>query len=606
MTDEIASRLRVDQATLDIWNEKQARAALVPPIVLGPSNALVPPPTVSVVDIVKAAFNYVELPPNSKTWYHLHRSLLCKFDDNCPRDAIKFLACHSCAAGLSSKARSGDGGFIPPRFSLKSGMDMGNLTALTELGLPALSIPELQLLSPTRVMAVILKLTADTNASAESQFGLRGHVVVFAHKSFETMKSAGVFPNWSAVDSEFSYCFLGKKDSWQRMREGNRLQQNQVFRVEVWRLLAWARALSHISNLPAFKNIEPNFDAEITARLSALPDQLISQVSVLDNDVTIGIDHKKSSDVAQVRNKEDESQPTEAAAANAIGRQQNKNFAAEDILLDGVMLQNSGEVQRANAFTGVSRAVSSIIDTISGNVGNAGCSIGTIARHARSPVSRPNVANVPGTVAGSVIAAVTDLADVDATEATSSIIEKSKLAVGAATKTHIIRREKEPMSEFDDNHLLLANSFPLLWLTGVNENIIPSGGSMPKQFVKFLLNQFDSRWARNQHFLFLSYNQQCRHENIRSVTARVKSGHQYVEKFQNLMAQPNIVADLKHASENPKTEESRKLMNKVMPVIKLAGQKTDWGPIARNVCVGKITAMVRIFSFNMEKMPMRN
>jgi hypothetical protein len=78
------------------------------------------------------------------------------------------------------------------------------------------------------------------------------------------------------------------------------------------------------------------------------------------------------------------------------------------------------------------------------------------------------------------------------------------------------------------------------------------------------------------------------------VTARVKSGHQYVEKFQQLMAQPNIVADLKYAAENPKTDESRKLMNKVMPVIKLAGQKTDWGPIARAVCVSKITAMVRL------------
>ena len=112
---------------------------------------------------------------------------------------------------------------------------------------------------------------------------------------------------------------------------------------------------------------------------------------------------------------------------------------------------------------------------------------------------------------------------------------------------------------------------------------------------EILLNQFDSRWARNQHFLFLAFDQQCRHENIRSVTARVRSGHEYVEKFQKLMAQPNIVADLKYASEHPKTDESRKLMNKVMPVIKLAGQKTDWGPIARNVCVSKITAMVRLW-----------
>jgi hypothetical protein len=598
LTDEIAARLRVDQPTLDIWYEKQVRAALVPPIVLGPRDALVPPPSVAVVDIVKAAFNYVELPPNSSQWYHLHRSLLFKFDENCSRDSVAFLACHSCAAGLSSKARSADEDFIPPRFSLKSGMDMGNLTALLEdLQMPVLSIPELQLLSPTRVMAVILKLTADGNAAADNQWGLRGHIVVFAHKSFETMQSAGVFPNWSALESEFSYCFLGKKDSWQRMRDGNKLQQNHVFRVEVWRLLAWARALSHISNLPAFKNIEPDFDADTSARLSALPDQLISQVSVLDNPVTLGIDAKKTSDVAQVRNKEGDTGSSDAIVSSAAKNQPASNVDDISVLLDAVMLQNSGEVQKANAFTGVSRAVSSIVDTISGTAGNAGCSIGAFGTHVRSAVGRPNVATVQGAVAGSVIAADTNSASVDASAEENVNSEPESVAAAAAPKTHIIRRGNEPINEFGDNHLLLANSFPLLWLTGVTEKIIPSGGSMPKPFVKFLLNQFDSRWARNQHWLFLAYNQQCRHENIRSVTARVRSGHEYVNKFQQLMAQPNIVADLKYASENPKTAESRKLMNKIMPVIKLAGQKTDWGPIARNVCVSKITAMVRILLF---------
>jgi hypothetical protein len=436
-----------------------------------------------------------------------------------------------------------------------------------------------------------LKLVADGNA--ESQFGLRGHVVVFPHKSIESLQSAGVFPNWSAVDSEFSYAFIGKKDEWQRLRDGNKLQKSQVFRVEVWRILAWARALSHINNLPAFKNIEPEFDAETEARLVALSDQLINQVSILDNPVTLGIDLKKSSDVSQVRNREEEAIPSETTAASASNLQPKSQHDDDTVLLDAVMLQNSGEVQRSHAFTGVSRAVSSIIDTISGTAGNAGCSIGAIAKQARVTASQPNVASVPGSVAGSVNAVDTSMADVSA-DVSNTSADSANLRAEAPAKTHIIRRGKEPMSEFGDNHLLLGNSFPLLWLTGVTENIIPHSGSMSKPFVKFLLNQFDSRWARNQQWLFLSYNQYCRHSNISSVTARVRSGHEFVEKFQKLMAQPNIVADLKQAAANPKTDESRKLMNKVMPVIKLAGQKTDWGPIARAVCVSKITAMVRI------------
>ncbi len=87
--------------------------------------------------------------------------------------------------------------------------------------------------------------------------------------------------------------------------------------------------------------------------------------------------------------------------------------------------------------------------------------------------------------------------------------------------------------------------------------------------------------------------QKVRHENLRSVTARVKGGHESIQKFQDLMSQPGIVDELKYASEHPKTDEARKMMAKILPVVKLAGQKTDWGPIARAECISKITAMVR-------------
>jgi hypothetical protein len=584
LTDEIADRLKVDQSLLDHWNEKQRKASMVPPIVLGPADPLNPPPTVSALEIVKAAFNYVELPKNSNSWYHLHRSLLFKFDDSCPRNEIEFLACPSCASSLGSKIRPDNGEFNAPRFSLKSGMDVGNLTALLDLGMPPLSTPELQVLSPTRIMSVILKLVTDGNSSGEGQWAIKGHSVCFPHKSFETLESAGVFPNWSAVQTEFSYVFIGKKDEWKRIRDGNNLHQSHVFRVHVWRLLAWARALSHINDLPAFRNIEPEFDAETIARLEALPDQLIDSVSILDNDITIGIDLKKSSDVAQVRNKEAEPDMEESASSSASDEKHTPHFSSDSVLLDGVMLQSSGEIHKSHAFTGVCRAVSSIIDTISGTAGNAGNTIRPSSKKLRTNVRVSNVANVPGSIAGSVCAVDTASAD-----STMSDNEIDLPAAEEAPKTHIIRRGSEPFSEFGENHILLTSSFPLLFLL---KNVIPSTGGMSKAFVRFLMHQFDSRFARNHHFVFLAYNQRSRHENIRSVTARVKSGHENVTKFQDLMAQPSIVADLKFASENPKTDESRKLMAKIMPVIKLAGQKTDWGPIARAACVSKITAMV--------------
>jgi hypothetical protein len=65
------------------------------------------------------------------------------------------------------------------------------------------------------------------------------------------------------------------------------------------------------------------------------------------------------------------------------------------------------------------------------------------------------------------------------------------------------------------------------------------------------------------------------------------------------MSQPGIIKEFKSASENPKADESKKLMSKILPIVKLAGQRSEFGPIARNECISKITAMVRTFFLNM-------
>ena len=586
LTDEIAARLAVDQTLLTSWFELQARASAAPPIVLGPVGMDEIPPTVSVQDVVRTAFNYVELPAGSGNFFHLHKTLLHPFEPHTPRCEVRFEACKSCAANLNNKIRPAGGEFIAPRFSLKDGFDYGRYAELVQLGLPELSIPEIQLISPARVMAVIIKLVADGGAASESNIAcLKGHCIVFPHTSIEALESAKVLPNFEALTSEFNFCFIGKREQWAKMRATGRLQQSQCFRIDTWRILAWLRALHWISDLPAFKRVEPVLDAKTMERLAELPEQLIDSVSVMESSVTIGIEHKKSSDIAMVRNKLEEPDLSDAAVSEETGKKLESELPAGSCLLEGILLQNSGEIQKSHALTGVVRAATSILDTISATAGEAGNSIRKSAKQNRSGASREDVANVQGAIAGSLSAASLDDAAENATAGSK------KIAAEAAAKTHVIKRGNEPISEFGQMDLLYANSFPLLFLTCRK---FPSTGSLSKPFVSHLMNQFDGRFARNQQFLFLAFNQRVRHSNLRSVTARVRSGHQYVQKFQDMMSQPGIIDELKHASEKPKADESKKLMAKILPIIKLAGQKSEYGPIARSECISKITAMVRL------------
>ena len=118
--------------------------------------------------------------------------------------------------------------------------------------------------------------------------------------NIENLEAASVLPNFESVTDDMLFVFVGTKDAWKRCRTN--AQHSNVFRVQAWRVLAWLRVLSHISCHPVFRRIEPSvMSEEIVRRMEALPEQLIESVAVFDNDLTIGIEETRSSDVADVR-----------------------------------------------------------------------------------------------------------------------------------------------------------------------------------------------------------------------------------------------------------------------------------------------------------------
>ena len=213
--------------------------------------------------------------------------------------------------------------------------------------------------------------------------------------------------------------------------------------------------------------------------------------------------------------------------------------------MEGVLLQSRGDTRTKHALTGVAQSLSSIMHAIA---------------------SKPEVERARREVAE----------EADA--------KNAKVEPIAVTRSNI------PLNEFTENDSLFLGAFPMLFLLGQK---IPSSSSLPDSFAKHLLMQHDQRFGQSHECLLLMFNQQQRHENIRNVTARVKSGNVHIAKFQEIMKEPDIVKRLAAAEKDPDAKESKELLNKILPSLCLGGSKTKFSTPEAKENMSKMLAMVR-------------
>jgi hypothetical protein len=135
-------------------------------------------------------------------------------------------------------------------------------------------------------------------------------------------------------------------------------------------LLIWMRILSHISCHPSFEsNIEPSLSVEQLEEMKAIENELLESVEIYSDPVTMGIEAKTSSDVAEVRSKQadlaaDTCVTSPESESSGVARADQPYFR-DAPAMEGVLVQNSNLVIEGNPSSGVSHIARSLYAQLS-------------------------------------------------------------------------------------------------------------------------------------------------------------------------------------------------------------------------------------------------
>ena len=124
---------------------------------------------------------------------------------------------------------------------------------------------------------------------------------------------------------------------------------------------------------------------------------------------------------------------------------------------------------------------------------------------------------------------------------------------------------------------------------------LPSNGTVPPAFAQHLLQQADTRFAKNTDLLFALFNQFQRHAAARAVAIRVHSHNSGTEHFLELIRSPDFLQRLEHAIANPNEPDAARLIRQLSQITSLHGAPIPWSPFSRASSISRFYAMVHYF-----------
>jgi hypothetical protein len=461
----------------------------------------------------------------SPQWYHLHSHLTSVDDAGKPIARL----CSSC----QEKVSQGE----VPQFSLASGCDFGNPSAL---GLPELSLLEIQLIACYRVFANLVKLVAPFGMGSDTrQTAFSGHTIVFPHDG--PAVCATKLPDLTNIHETVSVMFIGTKEQWTGNKHSLLNKFRGIFQVRPQVVLRWLQALKGVGN-PLYKSIPiAASDDPCWRQMQSLPQDVLDRAQIADDPITSSIENFASSDVARVR----------------AGRAHNMDASAHAMAAESVTQpSSSGASATAAAATGYgglsSVFVSRPTDTIS-VFGARGL-----------PASGVPTTTVDPSIRGrlEVLQSLHEAINGPALAHAAHTIHEAPVKVSLLSDV--------PLNEFTENDLLLNGSFSNLFFLG---RPLPSTGSVSSAFRLKLLRQHDNRFARNHQLLFLLFNQLQRHTVARTVAARVRPAPGQIREFHRMVEESDFQRKLDVAIRQPDGDVADKLARRVLPMIQIAGAK---------------------------------
>jgi hypothetical protein len=162
-----------------------------------------------------------------------------------------------------------------------------------------------------------------------------------------------------------------------------------------------------------------------------------------------------------------------------------------------------------------------------------------------------------------------------------------------------IPRAEDPYNEFSNNGALYLDNFPYLLLRGQFGNL---KGSVSRKQVLHLLRQHDGRFARDPTFIATLYDQDVRHEILRTVHSKARGESTQLQargqpdgnfkEIVSFMTAPDSLKRCQEARANPDTPETREFIQKMYKLVKFNGVKVPYSPKDRFVTQSKLSSLM--------------
>ena len=155
------------------------------------------------------------------------------------------------------------------------------------------------------------------------------------------------------------------------------------------------------------------------------------------------------------------------------------------------------------------------------------------------------------------------------------------------------RLSGQPVSEFDNNHIIFANAFPWLYPLGAPKHIVKA--RMPLWYRRLALFQGSLMCAHEPWFYFLLMNQIQRFGALSGAKA-VSAHPRALSQLADLMDDKEFMQKLNYAKTHPKSEEAKKYMNILTPLVRATAKQVPYSMGQQAEAISTMVAMCHTFS----------
>ena len=152
-----------------------------------------------------------------------------------------------------------------------------------------------------------------------------------------------------------------------------------------------------------------------------------------------------------------------------------------------------------------------------------------------------------------------------------------------------VKRSEAPCSEFSRNGVRLMETFWYDFILG--NGLHDFEGTISPGATRHLMQHYTLRFQANKGLVLLLANQAQRHRVLRSVSGTVKAGR--AEDFLTMVSDPALLQILERAQQNPRSEDGKKVLKTISPMVSLCAKPVPWGAVERGSCIAQLLAMIR-------------